>query len=296
MVICLGELVVDFISTERVTDIGQATTFYRRIGGSPANVAIGLHAMGVPVRLVSKTGKDVFGNFVRSALQRSGVSDADVVNDDNQPTRCVFIAYDHVGRRKIAIANRRSADQFLKREDLNAALLDNSRLLHLSGPALLSETTSSTALWLVKKAKKKGLKISFDLNMPLITPSPFLLRGIKTLLPLVDILKINALESSVLHERNLLDDSIEAIQICTLGPEGARIKKDDREVVIPAVETVLVDQTGAGDGFIAGFLAAMVDNPRMTDPSDAQLLKWARKGSECAGRVIRHIGASEAYL
>jgi sugar/nucleoside kinase (ribokinase family) len=72
-VVSVGELVVDLISVEQTGTLGNATTFRRYLGGSPANIAVYVSRLGGTAAVISKTGIGAFGKFLKSQLGRHGV-------------------------------------------------------------------------------------------------------------------------------------------------------------------------------------------------------------------------------
>ncbi|HET7479766.1 MAG TPA: PfkB family carbohydrate kinase, partial [Rubrobacteraceae bacterium] len=72
--LAVGETLVDFISVEQTDWLRNATTFRRYLGGSPANIAVNVAKLGGASAVVSKTGIGAFGQFIKSELQRYGVS------------------------------------------------------------------------------------------------------------------------------------------------------------------------------------------------------------------------------
>ena len=292
MVLCLGELTVDFISTERVDDIARAATFHRRMGGSPACVAAGLRAAGVPAALVSRVGADEFGVFARSELETFGVSIRHVAVDLGRPTRCVFIAYDAAGRRKIAIANRRSEDQALSQADITPDLFDGVRLVHVGGTALLGERNADAVRAILDEAVRRGLPCSFDPNIRLDTASPDVLDRIRRVLGRAEIVKLDGREYEALRRTGLLNAFRGGVLLRTDGVRGAWIHAPAVVEHIPAERVACIDPTGAGDAFLAGFLAAWLrlDAGRAFDP-DA-LSACGRAAAHQAAMAVRWIGAA----
>ena len=80
-VTCVGELIVDFISTNPGVALEEAVSFRRCAGGAPANVAVGLARLGVRAAFAGKVGNDVFGRFLVKELQHASVSTNGIVFD-----------------------------------------------------------------------------------------------------------------------------------------------------------------------------------------------------------------------
>ncbi len=72
-VICMGELLIDFVATQENVSLGDAPGFVKAPGGAPANVAVGLQRLGLTSSFVGKVGDDPFGQFLRQTLDDTGV-------------------------------------------------------------------------------------------------------------------------------------------------------------------------------------------------------------------------------
>ena len=72
-VVTLGELLIDFVSTQAGVSLIQAPAFQKAPGGAPANVAVGLARLGVSSGFIGKVGDDDFGRFLAHTLAQNGV-------------------------------------------------------------------------------------------------------------------------------------------------------------------------------------------------------------------------------
>ncbi len=291
-VACIGELVVDFIATQPAGSIAEAVDFQKCAGGSPANVAAGLHAQGFDALLVSKIGSDAMGRFLKSAVAKAGLNQELVISDPKIPTRCVFLAHDSSGKRSIAIANRRSADQFLEITDLKISLLENVDLLHIGGTTMLGDITSATTFQLVHQVKQRGGLISFDPNINLQRVSDAAKARVVRLLPLVDVLKTNEDEWQIIQQM-IFNAGYQQprITLCTKGQAGASILFESKTIEIAAADCKVVDVTGAGDAFFAGFLGHMFSQTAsLSQVSQSLLEESGIVASLCAANIISKMG------
>ena len=88
----VGETLVDFISVEQTDWLRNAATFRRYLGGSPANIAVNVSKLGGSSAVISKTGIGAFGKFIKSELQRHGVSTDYLVMDHRNRTTVAFVS------------------------------------------------------------------------------------------------------------------------------------------------------------------------------------------------------------
>lgn len=276
----------------------------RFLGGSPANVAVGLHRQGVPVRLWSRIGDDAEGRFVREALAQHGVPADAVVVDPAHPTRVVRIAEVADGTRTVRLNTPDTADQYLAAADYDRALLRQVQTLYLTAVPLLSDASAAAAQTLVAEAKARGAQIVFDPNIWLRPERehPTIRQRLREMLAQADILKTSAATwTNLWGERSpeALVDAGPSLVIVTRGAAGARLLTLQHSVAVraPRVDPV-VDTTGAGDAFLAAFLARLL--PNLADQPPAALSIGALRdaailGHRLAGRILRHRGAVTGY-
>jgi sugar/nucleoside kinase (ribokinase family) len=211
-------------------------------GGSGANTAAWLGALGAPVRFVGRVGLADLRRHA-TALQRCAV-DARLVGDPQTSTgRIVVIAHDR------SMFTNRGANLALGPADLGDELLDGVTLIHVSGYALFSEGPRAAVLDFVARA---GLPWSVDpASAAFVQSTPFLqwTRGATMCFPNED-------EADVLGPA--LEDAYEVV-VLKCGRRGARVlRRGAAPVEVAAVPAEVVDPTGAGDAFAAGFLAAQL--------------------------------------
>ena len=89
-VITMGRLGIDLYPLQSGVPLGSVTSFGRFLGGSAANVAVAAARHGRTVALISRTGADEFGRFLREELERLGVSSRYVSTVDDLPTPITF--------------------------------------------------------------------------------------------------------------------------------------------------------------------------------------------------------------
>lgn len=287
---CIGELVIDFIGTTPARSIEEASRFVKCPGGSPANVAVSLHHQGIDTTLISRVGPDRFGSFMLQAVEAAGLSVDAISTDSKHATRCVFMVHDEAGRRSVEIANRQSADQFMPPDQVRVEVLDTLDLLHVGGTTMLGEITATTTLALVNRVKKNGGVVSFDPNINLNRISDAAKQRMVRLLAMVDILKVNEDEWSVLNK--LLDEGDKpGLVVCTQGAAGATVITPTDHIEVATSHVDVVDVTGAGDAFFGAFLGELVrTSENLLSPSVETLDAAAHRGNTSASDVVQHLG------
>lgn len=291
-VVVVGDLILDLLAkTEGPVAFGTDTFTPIRAapGGSGANCAAWLARLGVETVFVARVGDDVFADYLAADLQSSGVK-THLARDSQLPTGKVFVLVDGAGER--TMITDRGAGANLGPDDLPRNLFAPGAHLHLSGYLLSGGTRRQAALLALRLAREVGMTVSVDpSSVPLledIGPENFLrwTTGADLVFP-------------NLSEGALLSGEKEPERIATrlaglypgvalkLGPEGALYAGTDGEVVrVPAPPVRVVDTTGAGDAFCAGFLAS-----RLAGDSPKESLL---DGTKLAARVISHMGGRPA--
>jgi sugar/nucleoside kinase (ribokinase family) len=242
----------------------------RHPGGSGANTAAWLGALGAPVRFAGRVGMADLRRHA-TALERCGV-DARLAGDAQRPTGTVVVlTHDR------SMFTDRGAGAALGSADLSDDLLDGVSHVHVSGYALFEERPRAAVLDLVARA---GLPWSIDpASSAFMAGTPFVewTAGATVCFPNED-------------EAQVLGDAIaDAYEVLVLkrGPRGARVLRRGAEPVdVPAVDVECVDPTGAGDAFAAGYLAALL---RGEDDAGC-----ARSAVEASARAISRPGARPA--
>jgi sugar/nucleoside kinase (ribokinase family) len=239
----------------------------RRPGGSGANTAAWLGAVGTPVRFAGRVGAADVSRHAE-ALTAAGV-DARLGGDAEAETgRIVVLAHDR------SMFTDRGANLRLNAADLGDELLDGVAHVHVSGYALLADGPRAAVRDLLARAR---LPWSVDpASAAFLRGTPFLAwsAGAALCFPNED-------EAAVLGGD--LADACEIV-VLKLGAAGARVLRAGAvSAEVPAADVEVVDLTGAGDAFAAGFLAALVRG------GDDRACATAGVGA--AARALSRVGA-----
>lgn len=264
-VLVVGD-VVDDVSVRPLGETTPASDTPAQIrmlpGGSAANVAAWLGHLGVSTRFVGRVGADAVDRHA-SALSSHGVEPR-LVGDPDVPTATIVLHLDDVGERTMFVD--RGANTALRPADVPADVWDGVTWLHLTGYTFFDEATRSTALGLVAQARARGAGVSVDPS----TVSFLRECGGPTFVDWVDgadLLFPNLDEARVLADARGPQIDLDGLAarfgavVVTLGSMGAAYvgRGADGATVreqLTAPRTSVVDTTGAGDAFAAGFLAS----------------------------------------
>ncbi len=302
-IICFGELIIDFTPLESGKSLWEVTRFRKNVGGAPANVAVGLHRHGVPVRLWSKVGNDSFGKFLREQLRHRGLEVSGIAVDETHPTKLAFVGLSESGERTFEFHNRDSAELYIRPEDLELAHFEQVRIFHFGGVALLGEVTVNTLFSLLEQKQPGRQLFSFDPNirLDLCGDPQRLLQLIRDLVPYLDVLKLSREEFRMMFPNDPPESLLEkgpSLLIITEGAEGARLYTPEIRITVPPPRVRAVDTTGAGDAFTAGILAQLYrfKGTDLTALPEEALRQAGEFASYWAGRIIAHPGAISGYF
>jgi sugar/nucleoside kinase (ribokinase family) len=244
-------------------------------GGSAANTAAWLASIGVPVTLVAVVGDDGAGGDRIEELALGGV-DCAIRRAPGAATGTVMVL-SQAGER--TMLSDRGANLLLSGADIDAALAGapDAVHLHLSGYVLLDEASRAAGRYALRAAHERGLTTSVDAA----SVGPLRRTGGDVFLAWVrgaDVLLANSDEAAVLPAA--MADHVR-YTVIKRGADGAVWTNPHIEV--PADPAEVVDVTGAGDAFAAGFLAAWCSG---ADPEEA-----LRAGTRLGARAVSSAGA-----
>ncbi|MGA8988634.1 carbohydrate kinase family protein [Aeromicrobium sp.] len=273
MILVVGD-VVDDIGVRPLGPVNPASDTVSEIrmsaGGSAANVAAWLGSLGADVRFVGRCGADAVDRHT-AALAAHRV-DARIVGDPDLPTATIVLTLDAAADRTMYVD--RAANTTLTAADVPADAWEGVTWLHLTGYSFFDAGVRPVVMGLVAEAARRDAGVSIDpsslgfLEAAGRDDALAWLTGADLVFP-------NADEQAFLR---LEGDAL----VLTRGADGATF----RGLTAAAIETDVVDTTGAGDAFCAGFLSAWTTTP----DSDAAL----RAGVEAAARCVATRGARPA--
>jgi fructokinase len=266
--LAVGEILVDLISTDYAEKLEDARVFERLQGGSPANLAVNAVRLGARAALAAKAGEDAFGHFLKHSLESSGVDTRYLALEPGFQTSLVFVA------RTTGTPDfqpYRSADYHLNPQDIPPEAIASSRVVHTTTWPLSRQPSRSTVLDALQSARQLGKVVSFDPNFSLkVWPDLDEARQVMT----------SALQS-VTHTKASLDDARRffggddppeeycqrfhdlgpGVVVFTMGKAGSLVSQNGMILErLPARPVEVIDATGAGDSFWAGFLVALLDD------------------------------------
>ena len=284
-IVVIGDVMADVVARTDVTPrIGTDTDGHVSSsgGGSGANTACWLAYLGHPVSFVGSVGDDPFGVTALDLLESSGVD----VRLRVDPTRATGICVVLVGpdRERTMIPDV-GANQTLSVTDLAQDLFVAGDHLHVSGYSLLRPGSRAATLLALRRARERGMTTSLDAASAGPIADVGAARMLSWLVD-VDLLLANGDEAQALSvglPDGIALDTLGADVVVKLGSGGARWSRDGESVTTPALSVPVVDTTGAGDAFAAGFLPTYLER---SGPAAA-----LREGVKTAALAVSRTGA-----
>ena len=292
-VLVLGEINPDVIvrAVDPRPQFGQVEllvdTIDLVVGSSSAIFACGAARLGLRVAFVGVVGNDAMGRFMLDTMRTHGIDVSACRVDEVVPTGASVIL---AGAADRAILTAPGTVPLLRDEDVPSALLDRARHLHVGSVFLLDALRPQLAERFAA-ARRAGITTSFDCNWD---PSGSWDGGLGPILAQTTVFFPNAAEAQRITGRGSIEEA--ALALAALGPrvvvvkcgaDGALAGEPDGSITrVPAIAVDMVDTTGAGDSFDAGFLAAWL--------ADRPLRDCLAVGVSCGSLSTRRVGGTAA--
>lgn len=278
-VVAVGDLLMDNqYYVERMPEPGQdvmISDFNKSQGGSAANTALSLCLLGIDTALFASIGDDEDGEGFLRNMQSMGV-DTLLVNRNGR-TGFTVTMIDSGGERTMLSYRGASAEPIPMTAQVEKKISE-AKLLLVSGYWLLHDSQAQFVLQAARLAKSAGTLVAYD-------PCPIVgsveKDQLKEMLTLTDVLLPNQAEYEII--KKAAGDITVSCVATKLGSSGSKMVVDGREYIEPAQKINVIDTTGAGDAFNAGFIAAMLKGE---EPQE-----WLKMGNETAAAVVGRRGA-----
>lgn len=287
VVVAMGVHVLDVL-VRPVSEIpaGQGGTLVEQIkmtaAGSAGGTALVLSRLGATVRSAGAVGTDAIGDTLLALLQRDGVDTTHLLRRDEVQTSASVLPIRPDGSRPAFHVV--GANATYGPDDVTDALLDGATHLHLGGPEFLGGEAAATVL---ARARARGITTSADMLAP---GEPGVLEWIAAAFPQLDYFLPNDEQALGLTGADDLEAACRALRdrgigcvAATRGGDGALLVDADGATAVPATAVEVVDTTGCGDAFSAGFLRGLALRRSRHDA--------ARLGCATAGIVAGGLGS-----
>lgn len=227
----------------------------RGVGGSAANVAIGVRRLGGRSGVIGKIGFDEFGKAVLEDLAREGV-DVSNVRIEALEGRTGFTIVIINSSGQIIMYGFKGVADMLEPEEINPKVIKKAKFVYIASLHL------DTAIHVAKIAKEKGVKVFWD---PGRVQAALGIEKLKPIITLSDIILPNEKEAKEMTAAKNYHKAAETLLnvgaktvIIKLGGKGAYVATQSEDFIVPAyLPGQVIDTTGAGDAFAAGLLMGL---------------------------------------
>lgn len=308
-VVGIGNAIVDILSQTKDEFLGEndlvkgsmaligeheAVTLYDKMGpavevsgGSAANTVAALASLGGKAGYIGKIAADQLGMVFRHDIKAAGVVyDTEPLKDAEPTARCMVLITPDAER---TMCTYLGASPFLNAEDVNAEMISGAQVTYMEGYLFDREEAKKAFRAAAEIARKAGRKVSLSLSDRFCVE-----RHKDDFLDLIenhiDILFANEDEITALYATDDFDKAVEYVRghceiaCLTRSEKGSVIVTGDSLFKIPAMPIEeLVDTTGAGDFYAAGFLYGFTQGLSIEEAG--------RIGAIAASEVIQHVGA-----
>ena len=264
-VISLGVFVVDVIGrpVDQFPEKGRLTVFDElemHSGGSANNTAITLAKLDIDVGAMGRIGADEFGDFVLQILDSNRVDTRSMARDAETKTPVTFVAVASDGER--SFLHYMGTNRVISEDDVNLDLIRSCKILHVAGCLVMPKLDGEPTARILRHAKEAGVTTSLD---TVWDATGNWLKTLAPCLPYVDIflpsieeaIQLTGLDSPPEIAKFLMDYGVQTVGL-KMGKRGSYVRSRTEEIYVPSYEVDVVDATGAGDAYVAGFLAGIV--------------------------------------
>ena len=262
-VLSLGIYVVDVLGRpiDEFPEKGKLVLFDEleiHTGGCANNTAIALTRLGLSAGAMGKVGTDAFGDLILQKLRDNGVNTGGMQQDPGSSTSFTFVAVASDGER--TFYHYIGANGELCEADLDWEVIKSAKILHIAGALVMPRFDGAPMANVLQKAKTLGITTSLD------TAYDATGKWMETLEPCLSY--VDMFMPSIVEAQQLtgLSDARKIAQFLRrsygihtiaikMGEDGSYVSTPEREHFASAYPVTAVDATGAGDAYVAGFLA-----------------------------------------
>lgn len=290
----LGRIGYDLYSEEPHVPLPQVRRFSRYLGGSSANMAVGLARLGASVGIVSCLGDDSISEFLIQFLQSQKVDTSHVrrmpgylpslcLTEVSPPDRFPQVFYRH-----------EPADTLLRVTEDDLGYIAARGMFITNGTSLCASPSRESTYTALERAKQAGCRVVFDVDYRDMSWPNAAAAGlaVRLALPFIDVLIGNQLELQLVAAEDDLERATHKLRervpllVSKLGEQGTRVWQNGESVFQPPYSVDVVSTIGAGDGFASGFLYGLLKGK--------PLVECLHYGNASAAIVVSRLSCSEA--
>jgi len=310
--VTMGRSSTDLYANDIGVPFVEIESFAAYVGGSPTNIAVGSHRLGMKSVLLTAVGEDPIGDFILHFLEVEGVETRFIPRKPSTRSSAVVLGIEAPDRVPLVFYRSNAADIQLTVDDVLATPISECRAFEFAGTNLSQDPSRSATFFAAEQASAAGVKVFCDFDFRAdqwFDPRAFGL-NIRALLPLVDI--AFGTEEEILaamlrdpDKLRIIDSQISAPEITgnldaaintllSRGPEALVVKrgakgctvflKEDDLIDVPGFPVEVLNVLGAGDAFASGFIYGILKG--------WDWYKSARMGNACGAMIVTRHGCA----
>jgi 5-dehydro-2-deoxygluconokinase len=292
----IGRVGMDLSPEPAGTPTATAQTMSVGMGGSSANIAVGLVKLGCQAALVTCVSDDAIGWYCLNQLDFYGVDRTHVRKISGEQRTSLAIYENRVTDHQTVIYRNNAADFQMDMQDVEALDYGSYGALITAGTVFAAEPSRAATFRAFDLARAAGLPIIFDVDYrPYSWPSPEIAADVLSrAAAMADVIvgndvefgfMVGGVDRGLAKARDLAATSTEIV-VYKKGPEGAVTFADGIKINTGVYRVEALKPTGAGDSFMAGFLASLSEGRPMREA--------ILRGSACASIVVARPGCARA--
>ncbi len=270
-VLCVGLMVCDIVVKPVDTDTFEKDTYTAEnieilVGGDAANVAYNINSLGLEVTLLSAVGSDFFADYILKHLKDNDLSTDYVLRKEGITSKSAVLISDKGER---AFISQKGACHNVTCEEVTEEILKSHDILYIGSAGDLPHFEGENLTALLQRARSLGLKTVLDVTGEV---DQEWLKENKSALQYLDVFLPSIREAKRISGCKTEKDCLDFFASCgvkttciKLGKLGSCVLVNNEVMVIPPYDAKRVDTTGAGDSFVAGFIAGIISGLNETN-------------------------------
>ncbi len=278
-IIPVGRIAIDFNPTDMNRPLSESEHFNKYLGGSPANIAVGMARLGRKVGFLARVSDDQFGDFVTQFFVKEGIDVSHVRRCENgEKLGLTFTEILSPTQSSILMYREGAADLMLHPDDVDEEYVASSRCLLVSGTSLCTSPTREAALKALTYAVKNDVTVVFDADYRAYTWKN--MDEIAIYCAMVaekaDIILGSREEFDLMERLSGLDGTDETsaeywlagkpkLLVIKHGKEGSRAYSDTQDWLIKPFPVAAMKGFGGGDGYASALLSGLMTGHSLAD-------------------------------
>lgn len=286
-VISMGRVAVDLYSEQIGAGLDEASSFRRYLGGCAGNIAVGSSRLGLRSALLSCTGDDDMGRFLRKQLQHEGVDQALMATCPDHLTGLVLLGVNPPDHFPLIFYRDNCADMQIDSSQCDTDVFAQARAFLLTGTCLSTESMRQVSHHATALAKQQGCAVVLDIDYrPVLwgltakgdgenryVKSERVSAELQALMPQCDVIVGTEEEYCIAGGSEHLDFALQAVRelsgamlVVKRGDKGCQIFTHSlhQALEIHGFNVDVLNVLGAGDAFISGFLRGWLRGQSLT--------------------------------